>query len=158
MDGVDTPMLTSRVSILNRTKTTMTESVVRYLSIRTWKLPTNIFCPWPSEKIFVPQSQSERLCQVFMYISTVLIIYIHFPSWILGPVHQLHFPKESFPAFSGLFFSSSTESTDNLAEVILHQQTPATRPSYFALCLIIQDFGWIFVLSGVLPDSHNKNT
>ena len=132
MDGVNTPMLTSRVSILNRTKTTMTESVVRYLSIRTWKLPTNIFCPWPSEKIFVPQSQSERLCQVFMYISTVLIIYIHFPSWILGPVHQLHFPKESFPAFSGLIFSSSTESADNLAEVIL--ESTDTRYKTLLFC------------------------
>ena len=50
--------------------------------------------------------------------------------WILGPVHQLHFPKDSFPAFSGLFFSSSTEIVDSLAEVYLNQQTPATRPSY----------------------------
>ena len=51
--------------------------------------------------------------------------------WILGPVNQLHFPKESFPAISRLFFSSSTESADSLTEVILHQQTPATRPSSF---------------------------
>ena len=51
--------------------------------------------------------------------------------WMLGEVNQLHFQKESFPAFSGLFFSSSTESADNLTEVILHQQTPATRPSCF---------------------------
>ena len=29
-------------------------------------------------------------------------------SWILGPVNQLHFPKESFPYFNGLFFSSFT--------------------------------------------------
>ena len=28
-------------------------------------------------------------------------------SWILGPVHQLHFPKESFPYFNGLFLISS---------------------------------------------------
>ena len=49
MDGVDTPMFTSRVSILNRTKTTMTESVVRYLSIRTCKLPMNTFCLWLSQ-------------------------------------------------------------------------------------------------------------
>ena len=27
---------------------------------------------------------------------------------ILGPVNQLHFPKESFPYFNGLFFSSFT--------------------------------------------------
>ena len=47
--------------------------------------------------------------------------------WILGPVNQLHFPKESFPYFNGLFFSSSTEIVDNL----LKQQTPATRPSWF---------------------------
>ena len=46
---------------------------------------------------------------------------------ILGPVNQLHFPKESFPYFNGLFFSSSTEIVDNL----LKQQTPATRPSWF---------------------------
>ena len=51
--------------------------------------------------------------------------------WILGPVNQLHFQKESFPAFTGLFFSSSIESADSLTEVILHQQTPATRPSCF---------------------------
>ena len=51
--------------------------------------------------------------------------------WILRPVNQLHFQKESFPAFSRLFFSSSTESADNLTEVILHQQTPATRFSWF---------------------------
>ena len=51
--------------------------------------------------------------------------------WMLGEVNQLHFQKESFPAFTGLFFSSSTESADNLTEVILHQQTPATRPSCF---------------------------
>ena len=47
--------------------------------------------------------------------------------WLLGPVNQLHFPKESFPYFNGLFFSSSTEIVDNL----LKQQTPATRPSWF---------------------------
>ena len=35
--------------------------------------------------------------------------------WILGPVNQLHFPKESFPYFNGLFFSSSTEIVDSLA-------------------------------------------
>ena len=29
-------------------------------------------------------------------------------SWILGSVCQLHFPKESFPYFNGLFFSSFT--------------------------------------------------
>ena len=51
--------------------------------------------------------------------------------WMLGEVNLLHFQKESFPAFTGLFFSSSTESADNLTEVILHQQTPATRPSCF---------------------------
>ena len=51
--------------------------------------------------------------------------------WMLGEVNQLHFQKESFPAFTGLFFSSSTESADNLTEVILHQQTPPTRPSCF---------------------------
>ena len=28
--------------------------------------------------------------------------------WMLGEVNQLHFQKESFPAFNGLFFSSST--------------------------------------------------
>ena len=28
--------------------------------------------------------------------------------WMLGEVNQLHFQKESFPAFTGLFFSSST--------------------------------------------------
>ena len=53
--------------------------------------------------------------------------------WMLGEVNLLHFQKESFPAFTGLFFSSSTESADNLTEVILHQQTPATRPSCFWL-------------------------
>ena len=51
--------------------------------------------------------------------------------WMLGEINQLHFQKESFPAISRLFFSSSTESADNLTEVILHQQTPATRPSCF---------------------------
>ena len=51
--------------------------------------------------------------------------------WILGPVNQLHFPKESFPYCNGLFFSSSTEIADSLAEVILNQQTPATRPSCY---------------------------
>ena len=50
---------------------------------------------------------------------------------ILGPVNQLHFQKVSFSAFTGLFFSSSTESADNLTKVILHQQTPATRLSCF---------------------------
>ena len=46
---------------------------------------------------------------------------------ILGPVNQLHFPKESFPYFNGLFFFSSTEIVDSLAEVILNQQTPANK-------------------------------
>ena len=46
---------------------------------------------------------------------------------ILGPFNQLHFPKESFPYFNGLFFSSSTEIVDSL----LKQQTPATRSSWF---------------------------
>ena len=50
---------------------------------------------------------------------------------MLGEVNQLHFPKESFPAFTGLFFSSSTESADNLTEVILHQQTPANKTLLF---------------------------
>ena len=49
------------------------------------------------------------------------------PMTLLGAVHQLHFPKESFPYFNGLFFSSSTEIVDNL----LKQQTPATRSSWF---------------------------
>ena len=40
-------------------------------------------------------------------------------SWILGPVHQLHFPKVTFPYFSRFFFSSSTEIVDSLTEVIL---------------------------------------
>ena len=48
-------------------------------------------------------------------------------TWILAPVNQLHFPKESFPYFNGLFFSSSTEIVDSL----LKQQTPATRSSWF---------------------------
>ena len=51
--------------------------------------------------------------------------------WMLGEVNQLHFQKESFPAFTGFFFSSSTESADSLTEVTLHQQTPPTRPSCF---------------------------
>ena len=54
--------------------------------------------------------------------------------WILGPVNQLHFPKDSFPAFSGLFFSSSTESADNLTEIILNQQTPANK-TLVSFCL-----------------------
>ena len=54
--------------------------------------------------------------------------------WILGPFNQLHFPKVSFPYFNGLFFSSSTEIVDSLAEVILNLQIPSTRPSSL--------FGW----------------
>ena len=53
--------------------------------------------------------------------------------WILGSVNQLHFPKESFPCFNGLFFFSSTEIVDSL----LNQQTPATRPS----CLFVWQNG-----------------
>ena len=53
--------------------------------------------------------------------------------WMLGEVNQLHFQKESFPAFTGLFFSSSTESADSLTEVILHQQTPPRDPPVFLL-------------------------
>ena len=49
----------------------------------------------------------------------------------LGPFNQLHFPKESFTYCNGLFFSSSTEIAYSLAEVILNQQTPATRPSCY---------------------------
>ena len=51
----------------------------------------------------------------------------------LGQFNQLHFQKESFPAFSGLFFSSSTEIVDSL----LKQQTPATRSS----CLFVWQNG-----------------
>ena len=51
--------------------------------------------------------------------------------WMLGEINLLHFQKESFPAFTGLFFSSSTESADNLTEVILHQQTPANKTLVF---------------------------
>ena len=53
--------------------------------------------------------------------------------WMLGEVNLLHFQKESFPAFTGLFFSSSTESADNLTEVILNQQTPANKTLLFLL-------------------------
>ena len=45
----------------------------------------------------------------------------------LGQFNQLHCPKESFPYFNGLFFFSSTEIVDSLAEVILNQQTPANK-------------------------------
>ena len=51
--------------------------------------------------------------------------------WMLGEVNLLHFQKESFPAFTGLFFSSSTESADSLTEVILNQQTPANKTLLF---------------------------
>ena len=53
--------------------------------------------------------------------------------WMLGEVNQLHFQKESFPAFTGLFFSSSTESADNLTEVILHNRHLPRDPPVFLL-------------------------
>ena len=51
--------------------------------------------------------------------------------WILGSVNQLHFPKDSFPAFSGFFFSSSTEIADSLAESYWINRHLPTRPSCF---------------------------
>ena len=51
---------------------------------------------------------------------------------MLGEVNLLHFQKESFPAFSGLIFSSSTESADNLAEVIL--ESTDTRYKTLLFC------------------------
>ena len=71
--------------------------------------------------------------------------------WMLGEVNQLHFQKESFPAFTGLFFSSSTESADNLTEVILHQQTPATRPSCFLLTKRSYRTYWTLVICRAVP-------
>ena len=71
--------------------------------------------------------------------------------WMLGEVNQLHFQKESFPAFTGLFFSSSTESADNLTEVILHQQTPATRSSCFLLTKRSYRTYWTLVICRAVP-------
>ena len=53
--------------------------------------------------------------------------------WILGPFNQLHFPKESFPYFNGLFFLHQ-----------LNQQT-AWQKSYWINRHLLQDppvFGW----------------
>ena len=71
--------------------------------------------------------------------------------WMLGEVNQLHFQKESFPAFTGLFFSSSTESADSLTEVILHQQTPPTWPSCFLLTKRSYRTYWTLVICRAVP-------
>ena len=75
MDGVDTPMPTSRVFILNRTKTTMTESVVRYLSIRICKLPMNTFCLWLSQ----PPDCHNRLFLLWVVFG-VSVLYV---AWMM---------------------------------------------------------------------------
>ena len=71
--------------------------------------------------------------------------------WMLGEVNQLHFQKESFPAFTGFFFSSSTESADSLTEVILHQQTPPTWPSCFLLTKRSYRTYWTLVICRAVP-------
>ena len=71
--------------------------------------------------------------------------------WMLGEVNQLHFQKESFPAFTGLFFSSSTESADNLTEVILHQQTPANKTLVFLLTKRSYRTYWTLVICRAVP-------
>ena len=71
--------------------------------------------------------------------------------WMLGEVNQLHFQKESFPAFTGLFFSSSTESADNLTEVILNQQTPANKTLVFLLTKRSYRTCWTRVICWAVP-------
>ena len=61
--------------------------------------------------------------KLFNTIPTQFLLSHFYPHWFST--------EPSFPAFSRLFFSSSTESADNLTEVILHQQTPAKRFSWF---------------------------
>ena len=48
---------------------------------------------------------------------------------ILGPVNQLHFPKESFPYFNRLILSSSTETADSLQKSYWINRHLPTRPS-----------------------------
>ena len=60
--------------------------------------------------------------------------------WILGPVNQLHFQKESFPAFNGLFFSSSTTNSRQLGSS--HTESTDTcqqDPSVFVDTTVISD-------------------
>ena len=107
----------------------------RYIAVKWylrvyWLLPFSIVASFKKNRRFFCRAPSILLLRIDASFGKHRRLFFLAP-WILGPVNQLHFQKESFPAFTGLFFSSSTESADNLTEVILHQQTSATRPSCF---------------------------
>ena len=107
----------------------------RYIAVKWylrvyWLLPLSIVASFKKNRRFFCFAPSILLLRIDASFGKHRRLFWKAP-WILGPVNQLHFPKESFPAFNGLFFSSSTESADSLTEVILHQQTPPTRPSCF---------------------------
>ena len=93
-----------------------------------WLLPFSIVASFKKNRRFFCRAPSILLLRIDDSFGKHRRFFFIAP-WILGPFNQFHFPKESFPYFNRLFFSSSTEIADSLAEVILNQQTPSTRPS-----------------------------
>ena len=97
-----------------------------------WLLPLSIVASFKKNRRFFCLAPTILLLRIDASFGKHRRLFWKAP-WILGPVNQLHFPKESFPYFNGLFFSSSTEIVDSL----LKQQTPATRSS----CLFVWQNG-----------------
>ena len=103
----------------------------RYIAVKWylrvyWLLSLSIVASFKKNRRFFCLAPSILLLRIVASFGKHRRLFCWAP-WILGPVNQLHFQKESFPAFTGLFFSSSTESADSWAEVILNQQTPANK-------------------------------
>ena len=97
-------------------------AVKRYLIVY-WLLPLSIVASFKKNRRF------------FCLAPTILLESIDDSfaehRWILGPVNQLHFQKESFPAFSRLFFSSSTESqTTWQKSYYINRHQPQDSPDF----------------------------
>ena len=116
-----------------------------------WLLPFSIVASFKKSRRFFCLAPSILLLRIVASFGKHRRLFYWAP-WILGSVNQLHFPKDSFPAFSGFFFSSSTEIADSLAESYWINRHLPTRPSCFCWQnghIGHAEFGW---LSGPCQD------
>ena len=115
-----------------------------------WLLPFSIVASFKKSRRFFCLAPSILLLRIVASFGKHRRLFYWAP-WILGSVNQLHFPKDSFPAFSGFFFSSSTEIADSLAAVLLNQQTPANKTLLFLLTKRSYRTCWIRVTEWAVP-------
>ena len=136
--------------IMYLSRTTSHGIAVKWYLRVYWLLPLSIVDSFKKHRRFFFIAPSILLFRIDASFGKHRRLFWKAP-WILGPVNQLHFPKESFPYFNGLFFSSSTESADSLAEVILNPQTLPTRPSFFLLTKRSYRTCWTRVFCWAVP-------